>query len=121
MRCALWGGLMEFIRLLWLSIKIQKLFELRQLCFSKRQNWYCGFEWDVSYPADSTATVLSVVGAQDLKIDVGVRAIIIKLQQAGQTIYSSLQKTRWCINQMLKFDMCLTWLPTNENHVDKNV
>ncbi len=60
---------------------------------------------DVSYPADSTATVLSIVGAQDLKIDVGVRAIIIKLQQAGQTIYSSLQKTKWCINQMLKFDL----------------
>lgn len=75
---------MEFIRLLWLSIKI---FELRQLCFWK---WYCGSECDVSYPADSTATVLSVVSAQDLKMDVGVGAIVIKLQQAGQTTYTSL-------------------------------
>lgn len=48
--------------------------------------------WDFSYPADSTASVFSVVGPQDLKVDVGVAAIVIKLQQAGETVHSSLKK-----------------------------
>lgn len=48
--------------------------------------------WDFSYPADSTASVFSVVGPQDLKVDVGVGAVIIKLQQAGETAHSSLKK-----------------------------
>lgn len=49
--------------------------------------------WDFSYPADSTASVFSVVGPQDLKEDVGVGAVVIKLQQAGETAHTSLKNT----------------------------
>lgn len=45
----------------------------------------------LTYPADSSPTVLSVVCAQDLKEDIGVGAVVGELQEAGQATHAKLQ------------------------------
>lgn len=45
------------------------------------------------YPGHSTAAVLPVVGAEDLKVNVGVGSIVTELQQVGETTHSILKMT----------------------------
>lgn len=43
-----------------------------------------------TYPTDSAAPVLSVIGSQDFEEDVGVRAVVRELQEAGEAAHSEL-------------------------------
>ena len=46
---------------------------------------------DGPYPGHSTSTVLPVVSAQDLKVNVGVGSVVTELQPAGETTHSTLK------------------------------
>lgn len=44
-----------------------------------------------TYPADSSAPVLSIICSQDFKEDIGISAIFSELQETGEATHSKLQ------------------------------
>lgn len=47
---------------------------------------------DSAHPADSSASVLSVICAQDLEEDVGVGSVVGELQETGEAAHPELQR-----------------------------